>query len=276
MKNSQRFINREHSWLDFNERVLQEAADKRVPIIERLRFLGIFSNNLDEFFQVRYATVKRIAQSVKSGKKVLGGTNAIELLEEITERVINLQSKSNEILNLIEKSLKNEDIYFINEKEDLPDQESFLREYFLSKISPALVTVILNEEREQDFTDNTAFLVIKMEFDNSKNNHNKQFAIIEILNDLDRFIVLPKTNNIQYIMLVDDLIRFHFDQIFSFFNYKSIEGHMIKITRDSELDLEGIASKSYIEKIIESVKDRMFSEPVRMVYDNTISKTHCP
>ena len=272
MKNSQRFINREHSWLDFNERVLQEAADKSVPIIERLRFLGIFSNNLDEFFQVRYATVKRIAQSVKSGKKVLGGTSANELLEEITERVIDLQAKSNEILNLIEKSLKKEDIHFINEKEVLPAQESFLKEYFISKISPALVTVVLNEEREQDFTDNIAFLVIKMEFDISKKDHKKQFAIIEILNDLDRFVILPKTNNIQYIMLVDDLIRFHFDKIFSFFNYRSIEGHMIKITRDSELDLEGDASKSYIEKITESVKDRMFSDPVRMVYDNNISK----
>ena len=168
MNSSKRFVNREHSWLDFNERVLQEADDVSVPIIERLRFLGIFSNNLDEFFQVRYATVKRIAQSVKSGKKVLGGTNAIELLEEITNRVINLQFKSNKIISLIEKSLKKEQIHFLNEKEVLPEQEVFLREYFLSKISPALVTVILNENREQDFTDNTAFLVIKMEFDNLK------------------------------------------------------------------------------------------------------------
>ena len=272
MKSSKRFINREHSWLDFNERVLHEADDVSVPIIERLRFLGIFSNNLDEFFQVRYATVKRIAQSVKSGKKVLGGTNATELLEEITKRVIELQSKSSKTLNLIEKSLKKEKICFINEKEVLPEQEVFLREYFLSKISPALVTVVLNENREQDFTDNTAFLVIKMEFDKSKINSNKKYAIIEILNDLDRFIVLPKNNDIQYVMLIDDLIRYYFDKIFSFFNYDSIEGHMIKITRDSELDLEGDASKSYIEKITESVKDRMFSEPVRMVYDSNISK----
>ena len=273
MKNTERFINREHSWLDFNERVLEEAADISVPIIERIRFLGIFSNNLDEFFQVRYATVKRIAQSGKTGKKVLGGSEAKDLLEEITSRVIELQSKSNNILSSIEKHLRKENIHFINENEVLPEQESFLREYFLSNVSPELVTVILNKEKEQDFTDNTAFLVVKMEFEVINNESvDKQFAIIEILNVLDRFIVLPKINNIQYVMLVDDLIRYYFDKIFSFFNYKSIEGHMIKITRDSELDLEGDASKSYIEKITESVKDRMFSEPVRMVYDSCISK----
>ena len=273
MKNTERFINREHSWLDFNERVLEEAADISVPIIERIRFLGIFSNNLDEFFQVRYATVKRIAQSVKTGKKVLGGSEAKDLLEEITSRVIELQSKSNNILSSIEKHLRKENIHFINENEVLPEQESFLREYFLSNVSPELVTVILNKEKEQDFTDNSAFLVVKMEFEGINNESvDKQFAIIEILNVLDRFIVLPKINNIQYVMLVDDLIRYYFDKIFSFFNYKSIEGHMIKITRDSELDLEGDASKSYIEKITESVKDRMFSEPVRMVYDSCISK----
>ncbi|MAD11837.1 MAG: polyphosphate kinase 1 [Flavobacteriaceae bacterium] len=272
MKNTERFINREHSWLDFNERVLEEAADISVPIIERIRFLGIFSNNLDEFFQVRYATVKRIAQSGKTGKKVLGGSEAKDLLEEITSRVIELQSKSNNILNSIEKHLRKENIHFINEYEVLPEQESFLREYFLSNVSPELVTVILNKEKEQDFTDNTAFLVVKMEFEGINNESvDKQFAIIEILNVLDRFIVLPKINNIQYVMLVDDLIRYYFDKIFSFFNYKSIEGHMIKITRDSELDLEGDASKSYIEKITESVKDRMFNEPVRMVYDSCIS-----
>jgi len=273
MENTERFINREHSWLDFNERVLEEAADISVPIIERIRFLGIFSNNLDEFFQVRYATVKRIAQSGKTGKKVLGGSEAKNLLEEITSRVIELQSKSNNILSSIEKHLKKENIHFINENEVLPEQESFLREYFLSNVSPELVTVILNKDKEQDFTDNTAFLVVKMEFEGINNESvDKQFAIIEILNVLDRFIVLPKINNIQYVMLVDDLIRYYFDKIFSFFNYKSIEGHMIKITRDSELDLEGDASKSYIEKITESVKDRMFSEPVRMVYDSCISK----
>ena len=138
MKN--RFINREHSWLDFNERVLEEAADDSVPIIERLRFLGIFSNNLDEFFQVRYSTVKRISQSVKTGKKVLGGSSAKELLGQITSRVITLQEKSNRILNLIEESLKKNNILFINEREVADIHKPFLLDYFLKKVSPASVS----------------------------------------------------------------------------------------------------------------------------------------
>ena len=118
-----RYINREISWLDFNARVLQEAADTHVPLLERLRFLGIFSNNLDEFFQVRYATVKRIAQSEKTGKKVFGGITATELLNEITQKVIVQQNTSLTILKDIEEALKQENIFFINENQVLEEQK---------------------------------------------------------------------------------------------------------------------------------------------------------
>ena len=271
MKENQ-FINRELSWLDFNARVLQEAADPSVPLIERLRFLGIFSNNLDEFFQVRFATVKRIAQSQKTGKKALGGIKADELLKDITKVVIKQQTNSAKILREIENQLEKENIHFLREEEVSAAQAEFLRDYFLQKVSPRLVTVILKEE-EQDFTDNKAFLAIKMEISPTENlaKGEKLYAVIEIPKEVDRFVVLPPEGEKQNLMMLDDLIRYHFHLIFSMFNYDSIEGHMIKITRDAELDIEEDVGKSYVEKIIDSVKDRLVGDPVRLVHDKTIA-----
>jgi len=271
MKENQ-FINRELSWLDFNARVLQEAADPSVPLIERLRFLGIFSNNLDEFFQVRFATVKRIAQSQKTGKKALGGIKADELLKDITKVVIKQQTNSAKILREIENQLEKENIHFLREEEVSAAQAEFLRDYFLQKVSPRLVTVILKEE-EQDFTDNKAFLAIKMEMSPTENlaKGEKLYAVIEIPKEVDRFVVLPPEGEKQNLMMLDDLIRYHFHLIFSMFNYDSIEGHMIKITRDAELDIEEDVGKSYVEKIIDSVKDRLVGDPVRLVHDKTIA-----
>jgi polyphosphate kinase len=271
MKENQ-FINRELSWLDFNARVLQEAADPSVPLIERLRFLGIFSNNLDEFFQVRFATVKRIAQSQKTGKKALGGIKAVELLKDITKVVIKQQADSAKILGEIENQLEKENIHFLREEEVNAAKAEFLRDYFLQKVSPRLVTVILKEE-EQDFTDNKAFLAIKIEITPTENlaKGEKLYAVIEIPKEVDRFVVLPTEGEKQNIMMLDDLIRYHFHLIFSMFNYDSIEGHMIKITRDAELDIEEDVGKSYVEKIIDSVKDRLVGDPVRLVHDTTIA-----
>ncbi len=264
------YINREISWLDFNARVLQEANDVHVPLLERLRFLGIFSNNLDEFFQVRYATVKRIAQSGKTGKRVFAGRSAEALLKEITSKVIDLQDESLEILNGIYKEMERENIFFINQNEVKPEQEDFLKNYFIQNVNPALVTIILSQNRDQDLSANKAFLIVTMSLNQATENHNI-YALIEMPKDAKRFVVLPKNGDgKQYIMMLDDLIRYHFHMIFSFFNYKSIQAHMVKITRDAELDLEEDVSISYLEKITLSVKDRMISDPVRLVYDKEI------
>lgn len=264
------YINREISWLDFNARVLQEANDVHVPLLERLRFLGIFSNNLDEFFQVRYATVKRIAQSSKTGKRVFAGRSAQALLKEITSKVIDLQDESLEILNGIYKEMERENIFFIDQNEVKPEQEDFLKNYFIQNVNPALVTIILSQNRDQDLSSNKAFLIVTMTLDQASENQNI-YALIEMPKDAKRFVVLPKNGDgKQYIMMLDDLIRYHFHMIFSFFNYKSIQAHMVKITRDAELDLEEDVSISYLEKITLSVKDRMISDPVRLVYDKEI------
>jgi polyphosphate kinase len=272
MSTAPQYINREISWLDFNARVLQEANDENVPLLERLRFLGIFSNNLDEFFQVRYATVKRIAQSSKTGKRVFAGRSAEALLKEITNKVIDLQDESLKILNGIYKEMERENIFFIDQNEVKPEQEDFLKNYFIQNVNPALVTIILSQNRDQDLSTNKAFLIVTMTLDKSSEAQNI-YALIEMPKDTKRFVVLPKNSDgKQYIMMLDDLIRYHFHMIFSFFNYKSIQAHMVKITRDAELDLEEDVSISYVEKITLSVKDRMISDPVRLVYDKEIPK----
>jgi len=263
-----RYINRELSWLDFNARVLQEASNKDVPILERLRFIGIFSNNLDEFFQVRYATVKRIADTKTTTKNNKDNIAAKKLLDEITFKVINLQSESSLILDSIEKSLEKENIVFINEKEVFESHKEFLKDYFIRKISPALVTVILSNNKLHDFKDNKAFLITNIKLVDNTNI----YALLEIPRDISRFVVLPKKDNKQYIMLIDDIIRYHLEIIFSFLNYSHIEAHMLKITRSAEFDIDDIdLSKSYVKKIQEYVNKRKISNPVRLVYDKSIS-----
>ena len=266
------YINRELSWLQFNARVLQEAADATVPLIERLRFLGIFSNNLDEFFKVRYAAIKRIDLAGKKGRKVLGGITAEKLLKEITNIVIKHQSESLEILSDIQKQLQDYDIFIINEKEVLPGQGEFIKDYFLQKVSPALVTIVLNDlENLPRLKDSAAYLAVRMVL---KENHQneKKYILIEIPRGINRFVEIPSEGDRKYIILVDDLIRFNLDSLFNIFEYESISAHMIKITRDAELDLEGDLSKSYIQKLSSSIKERVEGDPVRFVYDKTIEK----
>jgi polyphosphate kinase len=267
-KDKNSYINRELSWLQFNERVLQEAADESVPLIERFRFLGIFSNNLDEFFKVRYATVKRIDEAGKGGKSELG-IKASELLEIITQVVIKQQSKSLDILANIGQKLENEGIFIVDETKINKEHHDFIKNYFIQQVSPALVTIILNDSLELPvLKDISAYLAVKMEL----TNEQKQYALIEIPKSMDRFIVLPSIEGKSYIMILDDLLRYCLDDIFNIFNYNSITANMIKITRDGELDFDSDLSKSFIEKLSDSVKDRQIGDPVRFVYDKTIDE----
>ncbi len=162
-KDHNRYIDREKSWLAFNERVLQEAADETVPLLDRFRFLGIFSNNLDEFFRVRYASVRRISMSKNALKKLDNGQTASELLQEITEIVINLQSESLQILHKIEEELNRQNIFMIDETEVDEIHHSFIKDFFINEVSPDLVTIILNDLAEFPLLrDAHGYLAVKM------------------------------------------------------------------------------------------------------------------
>jgi polyphosphate kinase len=270
------YIDREKSWLTFNARVLQEANDANVPLLDRFRFLGIFSNNLDEFFRVRYAAIRRMSLESTESEKILG-VKAEQLLKEITEIVIEQQSESLRILNEIEKKLELENIFIINEKDISKEQENFIHDYFIQKVSPALVTIMLNDLEEFPLLkDTSGYLAVKLVMNGSELFNNKakeiRYAVVEIPNTINRFVVLPSNSEKQYIILLDDVIRYNLNNIFNIFDYESISAHMIKITRDAQLEFDSDLSKSLIEKISSSVKDRRVGEPVRFVYDQAIGK----
>ena len=260
------FKNRELSWLDFNERVLQEAADITVPLIERLRFIGIFSNNLDEFYKVRYATVKRLALSKKKVKKFYKGENAKDLLNLITERAIELQNRSNLILDFILKDLEKENIFIADEQSIPKDSISYIKSFFLDKIQPKLKIVLLNEKDDfPQLSESSCFLIIKVE----SKNKNLNYAIVQFPDKFERFIVI-KNQDVKYVIMIDDIIRYHLFEIFKIFNPSNISANMIKFSRDAELDFDDDISKSYLEKISQSVKDRLKGDPLRFVYDKEI------
>jgi polyphosphate kinase len=268
-----KYIDREKSWLTFNARVLQEAADSSVPLLDRLRFLGIFSNNLDEFFRVRYAAIRRLKFENADAEKILGGISPDKLLKEITEIVIQQQSESLRILSEIEQKLEEENIFIINEKEISREQENFIREFFIQKVSPAVVTIMLNDLTEFPLLkDTSGYLAVKLVMNSSDEDEKDEvrYAVVEIPNTINRFVVLPSNSEKQHIILLDDVIRYNLNYLFNIFDYQSISAHMIKITRDAELEFDSDLSKSLIEKISDSVKERRIGETVRFVYDQAI------
>ncbi|RWW96643.1 polyphosphate kinase 1 [Flavobacterium cerinum] len=275
-----RYIDREKSWLAFNARVLQEAGDEKVPLLDRLRFLGIFSNNFDEFFRVRYAAIRRLSLEGQTGEKILGGITAQKLLNEITEIVIEQQSESLRILSVIEKELEKENIYIVNESQINKAQEQFIKDYFIQKVSPELVTIILNDLDEFPLLkDTSGYLAVKLVMkakpateEDEATLQEVRYAVVEIPKNINRFVILPSNNDKQYIIMLDDVIRLNLHSIFNIFLYDSISAHMIKITRDAELEIDSDQSKSLMEKISTSVKDRRIGEPVRFVYDQAIGK----
>ena len=269
------YYNRELSWLQFNARVLQEAEDTTTPLLERLRFIGIFSNNLDEFFKVRYATIKRIADAGKGGRSFLGGIPASELMELITKTVIQHQKISLGILSSIKEKLKEEQIFIINETEVSEFHSEFIADYFLQKVSPAMAVIMIGGlEKFPSLKDSAAYLAVKMEMikDDTNPESKNNYALIEIPKNVKRFVELPSHDGKKYIIILDDLIRYMLHQIFSIFEYDTISAHMIKITRDAALDIESDLSKSFIDKISKSVKNRSDGDPVRLVYDKTIDE----
>lgn len=267
MANTKNLINREISWLHFNERVLQEAMDSNNPLIERLKFLGIFSNNRDEFFRVRVATLRRILQ-VERLKTERVKFNARKVLKEILEIVEVQEEKfTNTFLNIREE-LGEKGIVFLDEKNLKEKQGEFVHNYFNNEVRPFLFPIMLkNLQSPDNLRDNSIFLAVVMK--DSTGERKEDYFIIRVpTNNLPRFLEIPSTGKKKYLIMLDDVIRYSMGDIFGPFGYDIFEAYTIKFTRDAELDIDEDVSKSFVELMTESVKKRKKGDPVRFVYDN--------
>lgn len=267
MDQSNKYNNREISWLSFNERVLQEAEDPTVPLLERIRFLGIFSNNLDEFFRVRVATVRRMLEFGKDDEALLGNFTAAELYDKIQETVVQHQQKAQEIYRNIWVEMANENIFVVDETQLTHEQGVYVRKYFNTKVLPNIVPIMLGKSMKFPYLrDKSVYLAVKLSKSSAPDKY--AYALIRVPSrSVSRFLVLPEQGNKKYVILVDDVIRFCLNDVFPIFNYDHFEAYTIKVTRDAELDIDDDISKSFIEKMELSLKKRKIGIPVRLIYD---------
>ena len=256
-------VNREISWLFFNERVLQEAADPTVPLIERIKFLAIFSSNLDEFYRVRVATLSRLTNLNIKAKEILG-YNPKKLLNQIKTVVVKQERKFHNLYeNIIIKQLAEEKIFLLNDKQLNVARGTFVKNYFREKLLAMLVPVMLDSSKPlPELRDRAIYFFVKL-----THNGKVNYAIIEIPDNLSRFIVLPDTNNLKFIILLDDVIRYSLEDIFFIFEHDSIEAYSIQLTRDAELDLDKVVSEKFIDALAKSLDKRKKGKPMRLLYD---------
>lgn len=256
-------VNRDISWLAFNDRVLQEANDPTVPLLERLKFLGIVSSNRDEFFRVRVATIKRMIRMGKKGVELLGD-DPVVLHERIQRIIMRQQENFDESYENILRELALQGIFILNETQMNPSQGKFVREYFREQVLPTLVPVLLDNVKQFPYLrDKSIYFMVIMQ----RKEARPRYALVEIPTSvLPRFMVLPKEN--KYVILLDDVIRYCLDDLFFSFDYDSISAYTIKLTRDAELDIEQDVTKSLVKKVAESIKRRSKGHPTRLLFDD--------
>lgn len=266
LKADEEFFNRELSWLSFNERVLQEAEDLSVPLIERMRFLGIFSNNLDEFFRVRVAALRRMDLLGKRTTTTLG-FGVEETINQISDRVIELQARFNAAFDSAELALEEEGIDLMSEDNLDEEQWQFVRGYFDRKVRPHLVPILISDVGVPELRDGAIYHAIVLE---GKVAKRARYALLELPDHLDRFLVLPKKHGRHGIVFLDDVVRVGLSRLFSLFNPTSVSAFAIKVTRDAEIDMDDDLSKSLLEKMKKGIARRKHGDYVRFLYDRTM------
>ncbi|MFN5180409.1 MAG: polyphosphate kinase 1 [Bacteroidota bacterium] len=262
-------IPRDISWLSFNGRVLKEANDPTVPLQQRIRFLGIFSNNLDEFFRVRVATLKRMSDYSARRKKlnIDIDVNAQQILDEIQMIVLRQQNEFERIWKNILQELKQHRVFLKNERQLTKPQQLFVREFFETQVRNYVIPLMIEALPELPYIrDKSIYLGVVMRKKNTA--YQDQYALIEVpVKSIGRFVQLPSSGSEKHIILLEDIIRFNLPRIFPYFDFDLFEAWLFKVTKDAELDMDHDLSMSFVEKMAKGIKNRRKGKPVRFVYD---------
>lgn len=264
MKN---LIPRDISWLSFNARVLQEANDPTVPLQERIRFLGIHSNNLDEFFRVRVATLRRMIELGGKKANMHLEENPHDILDEILRIVLNQQSEFNRIWKNIQAEMAREKVFLISEKKLNREQRVFVRRFFDEEVRSNIIPLMIQTLPQLPYIrEKSIYLGIVMR--RSESAYHQKYALIEVPSrTVGRFVKLPSPDGEMHIILLEDVIRFNLPHIFSYFGFDLFEAHIFKITKDAEIDLDNDISTSFVQKLERGIKKRRIGKAVRFVYD---------
>lgn len=263
-------INRELSWLSFNERVLQEAESPDVPLLERLKFLGIYSNNLDEFFRVRIATIKRMMLIDKRAKEEIGYSPG-KLMDDIEAKLKVLQKRYTKAYETLLKDLAKENIFILDESKLDKEQGEFVKNYFQKQVRLEVFPIMLDKAREfPTLQDASIYLAVRLSRNKPK---DIQHALIEVPTaSVPRFLVLPPKKEKQFILFLDDVIRYNLKDIFQIYDFDKVEAYTIKFTRDAELDVDNDVSLTILESMEMSLKKRKKANALRFVYDASMPK----
>ncbi len=263
------FISRDISWLSFNARVLQEAADPTVPLKQRIRFLGIFSNNTDEFFRVRVATLKRMLEYTKIRKSLNMHLEESpqKILDQIQIIVLQQQSEFNRIWKEILIELKRNKIFLKTESNLNKEQALFVKKYFDEKVRANVIPLMIEGLTVMPYLrEKSIFLGVTMRKKTSA--YRQKYALIEVpVKVVGRFVQLPSKTGEKNIILLEDIIRFNLPYIFTYFDYDEFDSWIFKVTKDAELDLDSDINTTFVEKIEKGIKNRRKGKTVRFVYD---------
>jgi len=268
-----KYIPRDISWLSFNGRVLQEAADKTVPLISRIKFLGIFSNNLDEFFRVRVAGLKRALLVDEKEAKHIFFEKPQLILDELNYKLIKQQKKFEKVWLNVQKEMSKEGVVLKTTQDLDEQQQKFVKEFYINEVESNLIPLLLDENRPMPYIrDKSLYLGVAMKMKDW--NYETNFAVIEIPTDrISRFTILPSPKNEVHLILLEDIIKCNLPYIFSFFGFDDFKAHAFKITRDAEFDLDNDINTDIAEKIAKAVKNRRKGKPTRFVFDENMSQT---